>query len=133
MKSYYEVYYKGTSFFKRECVDPINTTQQDKNIARDVLRVMMRLGENIEDIKRVIKRKMDKMENLLRVNGKGMIDDECVKKTLKDLNTTLDKMVEDWTLCVNMMLNLKMIEDDDLNGILCVSVEDENKSVVFHI
>lgn len=122
MESYYEVYYKGTKFFKTVCDDPLKTIQECKKIAKDSIKLRLKNGESMQDIKIDIKNKMDMMENLLRVNCVDMINKECVEKTLKDLNTTFDEMVKDWTLYVSMMLNLKMIQDDDLNGFLCIIV-----------
>ena len=114
MTKSYQVYYNGTVLFQE--MEGDGTLERDQ--AKRTIEMFLREGQSLDKIKTFIKNQMDEMEDhLVRANRQYPRDPAKGLKALKNYTKmSRDRFVYTWVRNVWMLIILKVIEDDEMNG-----------------
>ena len=110
-------FYKGTTFPKIVDIPDLEKIMfqgADVMIARG-----LRMGVSMEEQKKDYKEQLDLMERTFCDISQGkMLDDKVVEKAAKSLGISKHDFYYFWCVNICALLKMKVIKNDDMNGIL---------------
>ena len=115
-------YYKGTTF--PQFLEGENVADNMKKIANEMIVEGLRNNVSLEEQKEDYKEQLDMIEGVMYeiIGNKSTQNKKECKKYLNKIAEYIGKPIEDihslWMLNICALLKLKVIEDDNMNGIL---------------
>lgn len=119
-------YYKGTTF--PQYLEGENVAYNMKKYANEMIIMGLRNNVSLEEQKKDYKEQLDMIEEVIfEVFGKkGTGNEKECKKYLNEIAEHFNSAIEDiqsmWMLNICALLKLKVIEDDNMNGILVARI-----------
>ena len=113
----------GTLYFYNGTCFPVSSDcphEQMMEKAKEMIVLGMRHGVSMEEQKKDYKEQMDLMEKTLYDEARGkMIDELIIKRTMRKLGISkIEFFHSTWCLNICALLKMKVIENDENNGIM---------------
>ena len=117
-------FYKGSTL-PSACVGPrsvIDAEEVVMKLAKEMIVQGLRFGESLEQQKADYVQQLDVMEQALFNSQKaGFMNYKMFKKACKSVEKTEDTFNALWSLNICALLILKVIKNDDMNGVMRIS------------